>query len=144
MEDQIQFVANYEDWRAVKKITITEKTEPKKIMEFLAGLLGSADNKIEENLGKIVDLEKLDNAIRECELGKGDAGKAIEEVSKRKIGSVIKEITSLEGYQKNEIKELQDFCRVYAIRKALRECDIKVEYSEVEIPGMKRLMKKKL
>ncbi|MDD3083946.1 MAG: DUF2666 family protein [Candidatus ainarchaeum sp.] len=144
MEGQIQLVANYDDWKAIKKITITEKTDPKTIMEFLAGMMRSTDNKIEQNLKKIVDLEKIDKAIEEIELGKKDVGKAIEEVSSRKVNSVINEITKIDSLQKNEQKELQGFCKAYAMRKALQKCEIIVDYSEVEIPGMKRLMKKKV
>jgi len=64
-EGQIQFIANYADWKAIKKITITEKTDPRTVAEFLAGLTMSVDNKIEANLKKIVDLDKVDKAIIE-------------------------------------------------------------------------------
>lgn len=144
MEGNIQFVANYHDWKAVKKITITEKTDPLTVAEFLAGLTNSVDNKIEMNLRKVVELEKIDDAIKEINLGKGDVASAIEEVNSRKIGKVINEITKLDKFQKNVQKELAGFCKAYAMRKALRECEIIVDYSEVEIPGMKRLKKVKV
>lgn len=143
MEGSIQLVANYADWKAVKKITITEKTAPLTVAEFLAGLTNSVDSKIEMNLRKVVELEKIDTAIKEINLGKGDVASAIEEVNSRKIGKVINEITKLDKFQKNVQKELAGFCKAYAMRKALQECEIIVDYSEVEIPGMKRLKKVK-
>jgi translation elongation factor EF-G len=140
----IQFVANYEGWVSIRKLAIEPATDPKTIMEFLAGLTTSVDSKVEENLRKIVALEKVDKAIEELGLGKKDTAKALEEVNSRKVGSAIKEITqSLEGFQKPEKKELEQFCRVYAMKKALKACGLGVDYSGVEIPGMKRVKKNK-
>jgi len=144
MEGTVQFIANYDDWKAVKKITITEKTAPLTIAEFLASLTNSVDSKIEINLKKVVDIDKIDQAIKEIGLKKGDIAKAIEEVNSRKVGKVINEITKIDTFQKNVQKELAGFCKAYAMRKALRECEIIVDYSEVEIPGMKRLKKAKV
>ena len=143
MEGTIQFIANYDDWKAIKKIRITEQTDPRSVAEFLAGLTTSVDNKIEDNLRKVVELGKVDAAIDELELGKKDTAAAIEEVNSRKISGAINEVTKLEKFQKNEQRELQQFCRAYAMRKALKACGITVDYSNVEIPGMKRLKKKK-
>ena len=90
------------------------------------------------------DFKEFDAAIAELSLGKKDTAKAIEEVNSRKVGSVIKEITELPQYQKGEQKELEQFCKVYAMRKALKLCALAVDYTSVEIPGMKRVMKKKV
>lgn len=141
MEGSIQFISNYEDWKAVKKIKITEQTAPKTVAEFLASLSTSLDAKVESNLRKIVALEKLDARIAELGFGKGDSAKAVEEINSRKISAVINEITDKQELQANEKKELQQFCRVYATKKALKECRIMVDYSEIDIPGMKRLKK---
>ncbi|MCR4335532.1 MAG: DUF2666 family protein [archaeon] len=140
----IQFIANYNDWVSIRKLKIEEATDPKTIMEFLGSFGTSIDTKVEENLRKIVKLEKVDEAITALELGKKETGKALEEVNSRKVGSVIKEITeNLEGLSKPEKKELEQFCRVYAMKKVLKQTGIMVDYSEIEIPGMKRIKKKK-
>ena len=144
MEDQsIQFIANYEDWVAIKKLKIEEKTDPRTVMEFLAGLTVSVDRKIEANLKKIVALDKLDAVIAQIPIGKteDEIAAALKEVSTRKVSQVINEITQLPTFQKNEQGELADFCRAYATRKILKNCKALIDYSEVEIPGMKRVMK---
>jgi D-ribose pyranose/furanose isomerase RbsD len=142
MEDgSIQLIANYADWKAIKKITITEKTDPKTVAEFLASLTMSVDNKIEYNLKKIIELDKIDKAIEEVGIEKKDVAKAIEEVNSRKISKIINEITSLDSLQKNEQKELQQFCKAYAMRKTLQKAGIIIDYSEIDIPGLKRLKK---
>jgi len=144
MDGQIQLIANYEDWKAIKKITITDLTDPLAIAEFLASLTYSTDEKIEDNLRKVIELDKVDIAIKEIDLGKGDVGKAIAEVSSRAIGEVINEITKLEKFNGPTQKELVALCKIYATKKALKSCGIMVEYSEADIPSLKRVKKAKL
>lgn len=147
MDQQIQFISNYSDWVAIKKLTITEKTEPKTVMEFLAGLATTIDRKVEDNLRKTVELDKLDVVLNE-EIAEGRGVANIEKnlttVSGRKVNSVINEICEIEGMQKNEKKELIDFCKVYAMKKALKEVKLMIDYSEIKIPGMKKAKKKKV
>ncbi len=146
MDESIQFIANYEDWKAIKKFKVEPSTEPRTIMEFLASLGTSLDAKIEANLRKVVDLGKADAAIAEIEAGKGKEAIAeiIAEVGGRKVNSAINEVCNLPELQRNEQKELADFCKVYALRKALKNAGLNVDYSSVDIPGMKRLQKKKI
>jgi ABC-type dipeptide/oligopeptide/nickel transport system ATPase subunit len=127
----------------VRKQTIIEKTDPLTVMEFLAGLTNSVDGKVESNLKKKVALDKLDKAIEELGLVKGDAVKAMEEINSRAVAKVINEISAVEGMQKNQQKELADFLKTYATRKCLKACGLMVDYSQIEIPGMGRLKKTK-
>lgn len=143
LEGSIQLIANYDDWKAVRKQTITEKTDPLTVTEFLAGLTNSVDSKVEFNLKKIADLEKLDKTIESLGLTKGDATKAMEEINSRAISKAINEISTNEKYQKNQQKEIADFLKVYATRKALKACGLMVDYTQIEIPGMGRLKKTK-
>lgn len=142
-EKYISFIANYEDWVSIKKLKVEPATTPKTVMEFLASLTTSVDRKVEGNLRKIVALDKLDKAIDELGLAKKDYAAAIEGLNSRAVNSVIKEITEIETLQKNEKKEIADFCRAYAARKILKQIGVMVDYSEIEIPGMKRLQKTK-
>ncbi len=147
MENSIQFVANYGDWKSIKKLTVVEGMQPRTIMEFLASLATSLDGKVEENLRKEVSLEKLDLALQEEleDIGKSekDIASALKAVNSRKISSIVNEITDLEKLQKNEKKELAQFCKTYATRKALKQCKLPFDYSDIDVPGMKRLKKKK-
>ena len=143
MEEQIQLVANYGDWKAIKKITITNETAPLAIAEFLASLTYSADEKIENNLAKTVELSKVDSALAELELGKGDASEAIKEVNTRAVSKIINEICKISKFNGPTQKELISLCKIYAIKKALKACGIMIEYSQAEIPSLKRAKKAK-
>jgi len=142
-EKYINFIANYDDWVSIKKLKIEPATQPKTVMEFLASLTTSIDSRVEVNLRKVVELEKLDSAITELDLGSKDYEGAIAAINSRAVTSVIKEITEIEELQKNERKELADFCKVYATRKVLKEIGLMVDYSGINIPGMKRVKKTK-
>lgn len=145
-EQGIMFVANMGNWQSVKKLTMEEKTDPRSIMEFLASLNTGLDNKVEENLRKIVALDKVDTFVKEELAGKGKTENEIASVLATlkgpKLGKVLNEICELPELQKGEQNEVKDFCRVYALRKALKQLGVMLDYSQIEIPGMKRVMKK--
>ena len=149
-EKYIQFIANYDDWVAIKKMKITEATDVRTILEFLASLGNGFDRKIAQNLGKIIDIVQLDNALNEALVD--SAGKSAEELGKviafvngAKINKVISELVAkVQNLGSAERKEIEQFAKVYAMRKALKECGLQVDYSEIEIPGMKRVRKTKV
>jgi len=145
MEEAIQFVANCKGWQSIKKLKITEETDSKTILEFLASLNTGLDRKAEESLGKIVDLSKLNAVLNEI-MGSGKkAEEAIQAVNGVQVNKVVNEmIEGLSNLQKNEQKEISDFLKVYAMRKALKQAKIRVDYSEINIPGMKRTQKTKV
>jgi hypothetical protein len=145
-EKYIQFVANYDDWVSIKKLKIEQGMDPRTIMEFLASLTMSVDKKVEENLRKLVDLKQVDDAINAVfSGGKGAAAinEALAAVNSSKVNTAINAISAKEEWQKGEQKEIQDFCKVYAMRVALKKCNLAIDYSGIEIPGMKRVMKTK-
>jgi hypothetical protein len=141
-EKYIQMVANYDGWVAIKKLTIEPSTDSRTIMQFLASLGISLDKKVEDNLGKIVDLKKLDEALAELSKGKTAENIALilEAASSGKINKVIKEICEIEGMQPKEKNELMEFCKVYALKKALKNAGLFIDYSTIslKIPGMKK------
>ena len=142
----IQFIANYDDWKAIKKLKIEENTPPRTIAEFLASLGTGIDRKIGENLAKEIDLAKLDAALAELPKGKTveEIAEIIRDVTSRKINSVINEICDKPEFEPKDKKELKQFCKVYALRKSLMELGLSVDYSSVEVPGMSRLKKTKV
>ncbi|HIH21954.1 MAG: DUF2666 family protein [Candidatus Diapherotrites archaeon] len=146
-EKYIQMVANYDGWVAVKKLKIEPSTDSRTVMQFLASLGISLDKKVEENLAKIVDLKKLDSALEELSVGKNSENIAliIEAASSGKVNRVIKEICELESLQAKEKTELQEFCKVYALKKAFKKAGLFIDYSTIQlkIPGMKKSRAKK-
>jgi len=147
MENEgIQFVAKMGNWVAVRKLTIEQKTDPITVMEFLAGLSVSFDHKIEEFLAKAVDTAKLNAAIEEAtaNLGKGEKriSEAIAQANGATVNKAINEICEKPGLQKKEIDGLKEFCKVLALRKALKKAGLKIDFTTIETPAIKATMKK--
>ncbi len=144
MEEAIQFIANTKGWVSIKKMKITEQTDPRSIMEFLASLGTGIDRKVEDSLGKITEIEKLNSVLDEIlgETGK-DSAAIIREVNGRKVNAVVNELTEKPEWQKGEKTEVGEFLKVYAMRKALKTIKIRVDYSEIKIPGMRKAKKAK-
>lgn len=147
MEEGIAFVVNMKGWQSVKKLTVTEKMNSRSVIEFLGSLNTGVDLKVEEFLEKIVKLEKVDAFLKEQLQGKGktegEIANLLAALKGPKLGKILNEICELPELQKGEQNELKDFCRVYAIKKGVKELGVMIDYSEIDIPGMKRLMKKK-
>ena len=146
MDKIIQFVANYDDWQAVKKIKVDSDTKPLDIMEFLASLSISFDRKLEENLGKIIDLGQIDSFLAEFGEGKKkeeEVAGMLKALSGPKLGKILNALIDPLGLEKKVTQELKDFTRAYALRKALKDSKIIIDYSGIEIPGMKKAKKKK-
>ncbi len=145
MEESIQFIANTKSWVSIKKLKVTEQTDPRSIMEFLGSLGTGLDRKVEESLGKIVELEKLDSVLDEIlgETGK-NPGDIIREVNGRKVSAIVNELVEKPEWQKGEKKEVSEFLKVYAMKKALKNVKVRVDYSEIKIPGMKKVKKAKV
>ena len=144
-EQGIAFVANFEEWVSVKKLKVTEKMDPRTVIEFLASLNTGLDKKVEEYLKKIVNLKELDSLI-EQEVSKGkketDIAKALAFVASSKTSKVINEaVDGLTQLQEGERKEVKEFCKVYALRKTMKTLELAIDYSQIAIPGMKRVMK---
>ncbi len=143
----IQFVAKLGNWVSIKNIKVEKKTDPRTVMEFLGSLTTGLDNKVEENLRKLVDLNKVDEIVKkETEkLGKNKESveKAILISKSLKINKTITEICALPTLQTGEKKELEGFCKVYVTKKLANSVGLPIDYSGIAIPGMKRLMKKK-
>ena len=142
-EQYVQFAANYADWKSVKKLLVEASTQPRVIMQFLASLCIGVDRKVEENLRRTVSLGKVDEALKSVQAGKDASSVAnvIAEVNSRKVNSVIKDVCSVvEGVSSPEKKELEEFCKVYALKKALSSAGFFVDYSSInlKVPGMKK------
>ncbi len=145
MGGHIQLIANYPGWKAIKKMTLHEKSGPRTFIEFLGSYSVSMDKKMEQYLGEVVDLKKVDAA-----LAKGPAGKTAADLEKLAffLGSTqfAHEMDSIVASSKRtgeNNEKLGGLVRVYAYRRALEPCKLFVLYSQVEIPGLKRLLKKK-
>ena len=136
MEDQIQFIAKVGKWVAIKKLSITDKTEPFTVACFLATLDDTFDRKIKDNLSERVDFKRIDEFIKEISGKKGkkteeEIAKLLKEMSGAKLTRVINSAINTDGLEKKEAKALQEFGKVYATRAILDAIGLHYAYNSV-------------
>ncbi|MFH0970449.1 MAG: hypothetical protein V1776_03245 [Candidatus Diapherotrites archaeon] len=142
-EGKIQLIANYSGWQCVKKYVVTSQTQPRTFMEFLGSFSVSMEKKLESYLRETADIKKLDSFIANAPKGKtaNDLEKLSQFYASDETKNTIREI-ALASTAKEKGK-IESTLYVYTARKLLEPCKLFCLYSQVEIPGLKRLLKKK-
>lgn len=142
-EGKIQLIANYSEWQAVKKMVVVEKTLPRTFMEFLGSFSVSMENKLESYLKKVIDLKRIDEVLKKAPQGKTapDLEKMSQFYAGHELNGVIDSVSkTAKGIEPLKVAEL---LRIYSARKLIEPTKQCALYSQVEIPGLKRLLKKK-
>ncbi len=139
-EEQIQFVANLGNFVSVKKLKIENKVTKEDVVEFLASIQFTCNQKITEYLEKIVDCNKLleqTNDLFNLELN--DFYNTINSAKiKKTIASVIP------GHIEKKQKDAYvDAMRVFLLNKYCAEKSLIFGYNQVVFPSKKKIMKKK-
>lgn len=143
VDGKIQLIANYDSWKAVKKMVTHEKSLPRTTMEFLGSFSVSMENKLESYLKQVVDMKKMDELIKQAPQGKtaGDLEKISAYYASDAVSHAIDSLAKT-GKGIEPIK-LSIILRVYLARKLVEPTKQFALYAQVEIPGLKRLLKKK-
>lgn len=137
MEEQIQFIANCKDWQVVKKMKIDENVPPIDVVDFLASISLTFDNKLFEYLGKIVDIKQLDDFAARIVSGKlkkeEDFAIVLKEIRGVNTSKLINSLIPADADNKIRDK-LKEYMKIYLLRKVLKIGKLTVDYSEVPIP----------
>ena len=138
MEEGLQLVANFKDWKAVKKLKITNETPPFAVLEFFTAFMYSTGKKLEEYMAKIGNLEEINKELDSC----SGFNEKLQMVRTRKMGSLFKDFISKANLPKKHQKPMKEFLQVYSVRRALKFAEINFNYAEVNVSSTKRLKKK--
>ncbi len=136
MEGELQFIANCDEWKAVKKLKIDANVQGINIAEFLASVSISFDSKIENYLKKSINAKTVDEYIDSITKG---TFKTEEEISK-----VLKAINSAqanktinacipEELSPKEKDLLKSFLKTYLTKKALLKINFCVDYTNLPL-----------
>ncbi|MEK6821198.1 MAG: hypothetical protein AABY11_02240 [archaeon] len=141
MEGKIQVITNYPGWQCVKKGTASEKTLPRTLMEFTGSYSVSMEKKIESYLGSAFDLKPLHAMIARAPQGKtaGDLEKLGHFMGSSDFTQTIHQV----AHAGKGGKDAEAWLRIYANRKLFEPLKQSALYSQIDIPGLKRLLKKK-
>jgi len=137
MNGEIQFVANYDDWKAVKKLKITDQVPNLDVVDFLASISISFDKKIEDNLRKVCNLKPIDDYIASIVEGKTkkeeDFAKILKGLASPNAGKAITEAMPSNAEPKEKDK-FKIYLRIYMTKTALSKAGLEIDYTKVPIP----------
>ncbi|MFA5746279.1 MAG: DUF2666 family protein [archaeon] len=140
-EESIQFIANFDKFVSIKKLTIDKDVLPTHVIEFLASVEFSTSQKIKDYLGKICDIKKFEEKTKS--LMALEIGKFIEEVNSNGTKKIIKDFLPSD-MDKKEIKDAYtELFKVYLIEKYAIEKGVSFAAHHIVFPANKKLMKVK-
>jgi len=137
MDESINFIANCKGWQVVKKMKIDDNVPPIDVIDFLASISLSFDNKLFEYLGKVVDIKQLDEFSSKLVSGKlkkeEDFALVLKEITGVNASKLINSLIPADADNKTKDK-LKEYMKVYLLRKILKIGNLTVDYSGVPIP----------
>jgi len=137
MEGEIQFIANYDDWKIIKKLKITEVVPALDIVDFLASMSISFDGKIEANLRKSCNLKIVDDYIASLVTGKtkseAEFAKILKGLASPNAGKAIT-ASIPEGAEPKEKDKIKVYLKIYMTKTALSKAGLEIDYTKVPIP----------
>ncbi len=141
MNGEIQFISNYDDWKVIKKLKISDEVPALDIVDFLASISISFDKKVEENLKKICNLKPVDDYIASLVDGKvrkeEDFAKILKGLASPNSGKAITEAMSSATLEPKEKDKVKIYLKIYMTKTALSKAGLEIDYTKVPIPANK-------
>ena len=141
VEESVQFIANFDKFVSIKKLTIDKDVGPKDVIEFLTSIQFTTSQKIKDYLGKLCDIKKFEEKTKS--LMALEAGKFIEEVNSNATQKIIKDFIPESMDKKDEKDAYTELFKVYLIEKYANEKKLVFAAHHIVFPANKKLMKKK-
>lgn len=141
MDESIQFIANFDKFVSIKKLTIDKDVGPKEVIEFLTSIQFTTSQKIKEYVGKIINVKGFEEKTKP--LFALNLGQFIEEVNSRATKKIITEFMPKDLDKKDVKDAYTELLKVYLIEKYASEKKIVIGAHHIVFPANKKLMKKK-
>lgn len=132
----IEFIANTDDWKAIKRLKIDEKVPDLDIISFLASVSISFDTQIEKHLRKINDLKPIEEYIDKITKGMGKSEEDLAKVLRGILSpNASKAINAcIPGNITPKEKDLlKATLKVYITKKTLAKIGFTIDYTKLPI-----------
>ena len=129
---EIQFIANTDEWKTIKKLKIEDKVPNIDILDFLASVNITLIINFEKILAKIIDITKLNEIV--------DNTKTIEDAKSRATIKQLYELIPAE-YEKEELKKMQIYVKYIYHLKVLKKLKYTTDLFDVPIKINKKRKK---
>lgn len=140
-EESIQFIANFDKFVSIKKLTIDKNVGPKEVIEFLTSVQFSTSQKIKDYIKKICDISKFEEKTEA--LFSLNVGQFFEEINSRAIKKIITEFIPKDIEKKDQKDAYIELFKVYLIEKYADKKKLVFGAHHIVFPSNKKLMKKK-
>lgn len=140
-QESIQFIANFDKFVSIKKLTIDKDVKLTDVIEFLTSIQYSTSLKIKDYIEKIIDVKKFEEKTKP--LFSLNVGQFLEEVNSRATKKILNEFVPLEKEKKDEKDAYVELLKVYLIDKYAIEKKITISAHHIVFPSNKKLMKNK-
>lgn len=140
-EESIQFIANFDKFVSIKKLTIDKEVGPNEVIEFLTSVQFTTSQKIKDYIGKIIDVKSFDEKTKK--LYALNLGQFMEEVNSNATKKIIKDFVPADIEKKDQKDAYIELLKVYLIEKYANEKKIVIGAHHIVFPANKKLMKKK-
>jgi len=133
---EIQFIANTDDWKAIKKLKVEANVPPMDIAVFLASVSISFDSKIEQYLKQVNSIKPIDDFLETTTKGIGkteeDIAKVLKTVNSTNAGKIINACLP-EEFSPKDKDMLKALLKTYLTRKAFDKIGFFVDYTKLPL-----------
>ncbi|MBM3282545.1 MAG: hypothetical protein FJY86_04380 [Candidatus Diapherotrites archaeon] len=141
-EGNIQFIANYDAWKCIKKFSVTPEMNRRTLAEFIISYSITLDLRFETYLSRVLKLVELEKYLTQNPGKSASVEELVAFLSGKELSTIIQKISTQVApqYQSACVHTL----RAYAARKVLKEKGLFVEAIQVKsLPGWKRVVGKR-
>lgn len=125
----VDFQADLGKWKETKKTPVANDFASAGESLVIARSTIGVDELVDRSVHEMMNLAPVDAMIADA-LKEKDAGKAFVVLASRKFTGAINESMSARKWQPKEMKEVQQFIRIYATRKMLAHYGIIINYGK--------------
>jgi len=133
---EIQFVANTDDWKAIKKLKVEANVPAIDIAEFLASVSISFDAKIAQYLQKATNTKPLDEYINSITKGtfktEEDIAKVLKGINSTAASKAINTCID-DGLTPKEKDLLKAFLKAYLTKASLAKINFCIDYTNLPL-----------
>ncbi len=134
-----QLIANYSEWKCVKKFRVEENTNRRTVAELVTSYGITLDLRFEEYLHSHGKIDVLDTMLQKAPDKSASLKEMMNFLKSAEMNTTIQKVAAFGGFP-----EYANVLHAYAIRKVLKTRGLIVDYSQIKsLPGWKRVVGKR-
>jgi hypothetical protein len=142
-EESIQFFANMDGFVSIKKLKKTDDLKIEDIIEYLASIQFTCNNRIGFYLEKLIDFKEINKFVEDNKLYNLDFKEFYDQIYSRKLKSIINK--SIPNHiEKQQRKCYIEAIKIYLLDKYMFLKKKNIAYHHIVFPSKKKIMKKKI